>query len=105
MRMADFWDSHFALRAIRRVFIFWKPSPPAFLNVNFNGSIMDSVGEASFAIKDSLSRLVATGGRQLFSPSISESELRASWADIVYTRCTLHADQLMIEGNSFIIIG
>lgn len=83
VRMADSWNSRFAFRASRRIFISREPLPSAFFKVNFDDSIMASVGGASFVIKDLQSRLVVVGGNRLFSHSALEAELQVAWIGIV----------------------
>lgn len=70
LRTWDHWNSRLAHGAICRVFISWEPVPSIFLKVNFDGSVMGTIGEAGFVIKGLDSRLVAVGGSHLFGPSI-----------------------------------
>lgn len=75
-----------------------------FLKVNFNGNVTDSIGGVGFVIRGPDSGLVIVHNSHLFGPSIMEAKLRAAWADIIYTRCFLLADCLMIEEKSSTII-
>lgn len=51
VRMSDSWDSRSVLRAPCRVFIFWKPPPPTFLKINFDSSVMGSIGGAGLSLE------------------------------------------------------
>lgn len=73
--------------------------------MNFDESIMDSTGGVCFVIKDPNSRLVAAGGSCLFGPSVLKAELRTVWTSIIYARLILRADPLIIQDNSYAMIG
>lgn len=90
---------------IRRMFISWEPPIPTFLKINFDSSVMGTYGKMGFVIKGLDSRLVAAGDYHLFGPPVSEVELQVAWISIVYVRLTFRVDRLLIEDDSFIIVG
>lgn len=51
-RLTETWDPYFASIAIWQVFISWEPPPLQYIKVNFDGSLRDSRGGASFVIYD-----------------------------------------------------
>lgn len=79
--------------------------PRLYLKVNFDGSVWDTFEGTRFIIKSLDSRLVAAGGSQLFSPSVSGAELQTIWTGIIYARYIFWTGRLHIEDNSSIIIG
>ncbi|XP_038975767.1 uncharacterized protein LOC120106782 [Phoenix dactylifera] len=60
----DIWGLLPALVGLKYVFVSWVPPRPAFLKVNFDGSVADDErrGSAAFVIRDHESRLVTAGG-------------------------------------------
>lgn len=76
-------------RAIRRILISWELPSLAFFNVNFDDSVMGSIGRAEFVIKCPNSRLVVAGVICLFGHSIPEVELYAALTGIDYARHSL----------------
>ena len=80
------------------MFIIWEPPSPAYLKVNFDGSVRDRY------VRRSNSRLVVIGGSYLWEPSVFEVELHAAWVGIVYDRTTLGVRQLVLEGDSATVV-
>ncbi|XP_038974541.1 uncharacterized protein LOC120105864 [Phoenix dactylifera] len=89
------------------VFSTWKPPPPSFLKVNFDGSALDGGmrGGVGFVIRGPYFRAVAAGGCQLFDTSILEAELRAAWAGLRHARVVLQASSIILEDDSATVIG
>lgn len=65
LRTSDSWDPRFAIRAIHRIFISWKPLSLIYFKVNFDSSMMDSNRGAGFVIRGSDSRLVVVNSSGL----------------------------------------
>ena len=47
---------------------------------------------------------VADGGHHLLEPLVPEVELHATWVGIIFVRQILGATQLVVEGNSAIVV-
>ncbi len=101
----DIWGTPTALGA-PICFVSWVPPPPGFLKVNFDGNLAADGrgGGAGFVIRDHDARLVALGGQRIFDASVVCAELRAAWEGISYARRILHADQVILEGDSATVI-
>lgn len=85
---------------------FWfsgSPPPPWFIKVNFNRSVTDRHGSASFIIHGLGLRLVATRS-YLFELAIPAIEIYGAWARITYAWKILLTDHLIIESDSAMIV-
>lgn len=101
----DTWNFHATSIAARRtIYISWKLLPLDFIKVNFDGSIHDASGGVGFVILDPESRLLGARGSFLYELSIPEAELRASWTGITWAIQELHANRILIKGESSIVI-
>ncbi|XP_038979861.1 uncharacterized protein LOC120109984 [Phoenix dactylifera] len=103
----DTWGSTSARGAPRMVFFTWEPPPPSFLKVNFDGSILQGGerGGVGFVVRGPNSSVIAAGGFQPFDISVPGAELRAAWAGLRYVRRALQARDVLLEGDSVIVIG
>lgn len=79
------------------MFISWEPPPLWYIKVNFNKSVRDRWGGASFVIRGSGLGPVAIEGSYLFKPTVLVVEFCGERAGIVYVRRILRADCLIIE--------
>lgn len=104
LTIAETWGSYLAHGVVRQVFISWKFLLPWFFEINFDGSSREMHVGASFVIRGPGLRLVAAGGSYLFELTIPAAKLHGAWARIAYTRRILHADHLIIEDNSAIVV-
>lgn len=96
------WDSHAASTVAQRaIYIFWKPLPLHFIKVNFDSNVR---GGAGFDIHDFEGKLLITEGSFHYEPSVLEVELGAVWTSIIWARQDLHADRILVNGDSTIII-
>lgn len=59
---------------------------------------------AGFVIRSLDSWIIAAGSVRLVETSVPRTELRMAWEEIRFVRLTLHADQLIIEGDSAMVV-
>ncbi|XP_026660613.2 uncharacterized protein LOC113462748 [Phoenix dactylifera] len=107
LRMArDIWGTCFVVTAPRFALVSWVPPPPGFLKVNLDGSMSADgrSGDIVFVIRDHRGSLIAAGGRCTSGLTVAGVELRAAWEGISYARRVLSAEQVYIEGDSYIVI-
>lgn len=75
-----------------------------FYKINFDGSVIDDQGGASFVIHDPGLCQVLVGGCHLFAPTVSTAEIRRAWVRILYVTRILQTEHLIIEDDSATII-
>lgn len=62
LEILESWDSYAASAAIPRImFISWKPPPPKFVKMSFDGSIRDAIDGIGYIIRDSDGMLLVAG--------------------------------------------
>lgn len=74
------------------------------MKVNFNGSIKDRLGGTSFVIRGHELGLVVAGESYFIGPTILTAKLHDTWAEIAYVMRILHAEYLILEGDSATIV-
>lgn len=74
------------------------------MKVNFNGSIRDKHGGVSFVIRGLGLGLVVARKSYLFESMVLMIELHGAWTRIAYAWRILHADHLISEGDSAIVV-
>lgn len=65
---------------------------------------MDETSGAGFLIRDPDSRLIVAGGVRLVDTYVPWMELRVAWKGITFARMILWADELIMEGDSSMVV-
>lgn len=102
--ISETWSFRVASQASCQVFISWMPPPLIFLTVNFDESVIDTHGGASFVIHSTGLSVLAVGGYYLFEPTVLVAKLQYAWVGIVYAQMILQIDYLIVEGGFTMVI-
>lgn len=77
---------------------------PGFVKINFDGSVWGRLAGAAFIIQGADGAMQVAGGFGLLDSLVPLTELYAAWAGISYATRVLHAQSLIIEGDSLTVV-